>query len=61
MRGNRVPESIYHTIMHCEFVDTLWTQITPTLIKLHDKSVDDLEKAFGIVNIKKSNGMILRN
>ena len=56
-----IPESIYHTIMHCEFVDTLWTQITPTLIKLHDKSVDDLEKAFGIVNIKKSNGMILRN
>ena len=47
--------------MHCDFVNTVWTQLTPTLIKLHDKSVDDIEKAFGIVDIKKSNGMILRN
>ena len=58
---NLIPESIYHTILNCDFVKTLWTKVTPTLMKLHDKPVDDEEKALGIVHIKKSNGMVLRN
>ena len=33
----------------------------PILNRLHQKSINDEEKAFGIVNIKKCTGMILRN
>ena len=39
----------------------LWTQLQPTLNQLHNKPLNDEEKALGIVNIKKSTGMILRN
>ena len=33
----------------------------PTLLKLDSKPISDEEKAFGIVHIKKSTGMFLRN
>ena len=55
------PESIYHIILHCDFVNTLWTQIHPILTQLHSKSIDDEEKALGIIHIKSTTGVILRN
>ena len=58
---NKIPESIFHIILHCEFVNHTWTLLLPTLNHLHWKQINDEEKALGIVNIQKSNGMILRN
>ena len=58
---NKIPENIFHIILHCDFVNFLWTQLQPTLNQLHNKPLNDEEKALGIVNIKKSTGMILRN
>jgi len=55
------PESIYHIILHCDFVNTIWTHIQPTLSQLHMKSIDDEEKALGIIHIKSTTGIILRN
>ena len=39
----------------------MWNQLYPTLSKIHTKTLDDVEKAFGIVDIKSSPGIILRN
>ena len=49
---SEVPESIYHIILHCQFVNHTWTQLQPTLNHLHWKIINDEEKALGIVNIK---------
>ena len=58
---NNVPESIYHIILHCDFVNNIWTQIEPILKQIHCKSVTDDEKALGIVTIKSTPGILLRN
>ena len=57
----KLPESIYHIILHCDFVNNLWVSLTPVLMTLHRKGVDDVEKALGILHIKKTTGMLLRN
>ena len=48
-------------MLHCNLVNTLWGQLLPTLLKLSSKALGDTEKAFGIVQIKKTPGIILRN
>ena len=58
---SKVPESIYHVILHCDFVNNIWTQMQPILYQLHSKLVNDEEKALGIVNIKHTNEIFLRN
>ena len=58
---NKIPESIFHIILHCDIVNTLWNQLLPTLSKLSSRALDEAEKAFGILQIKKTPGMILRN
>ena len=55
------PESIFHIILHCDLVNTIWDQLSPTLSKLSIHTLDEAEKAFGIVQIRKSPGVILRN
>ena len=55
------PKSIFHIILHCNLVNTIWDQLLPVLSKLSSKALDDAEKAFGIVQIKKTPGIILRN
>ena len=40
---------------------TLWAQIQPTLFKLYGNLVNDEEKALGIVQIKSTPGIMLRN
>ena len=58
---NVLPDSIYHIILHCDFVNNIWQSIKPTLLKLHGKSITDEEKALGIIHIKKCSGMLARN
>ena len=54
-------ESIFHVILHCDFITDMWNQLHTTLSKLHSKPLDDAEKAFGIVDIKSTPGVVLRN
>ena len=58
---NSPTESIFHLILHCTFVNTLWTLLHPTLTLLVHRPLSDEEKAFGIVHIKKTPGMLVRN
>ena len=58
---NKIPESIYHIILHCDFVNNIWIQMEPILTQLHSKSVTDDEKALGVVTIKSTPGILLRN
>ena len=57
----KVPESIYHIILNCDFVNKVWIHIQPLLSSLHRKTISDEEKALGIVTIKKTTGILLRN
>ena len=58
---SKIPESIFHIILHCDFVNSIWTQIEPILSQLHNKSITEEEKALGIVTIKPTSGILLRN
>ena len=55
------PKSIFHIILHCDFTNEVWVLLQPTLSKLTTKSIDDTEKCFGIVQIKKPPCIVLRN
>ena len=57
----KVPESIYHIILNCEFVNNVWRHMQPLLSSLHRLTITDEEKALGIVTIKKTTGILLRN
>ncbi len=58
---NRIPESIYHIMLHCDYANNAWTRLTPVLSKLNSKPVTEEEKALGIVHIKPTIGIRLRN
>ena len=58
---DELPADIFHIITDCPFVNELWTHIQPTLLKLYGKPLDDGEKSLGIVHIKRSPGIMLRN
>ena len=58
---NTLPDSIYHIILDCDFVNNIWESIKVTLLKLHKKPISDEEKSLGIVHINKSPGMLARN
>ena len=57
----KIPESIFHIILHCDFANSIWMHLQPIVSQLHAKVLDDVEKALGIVKIKKPPGMNLRN
>ena len=57
----KMPESIFHIILHCDFVNTVWAHLQPILTQLNTKALDDPEKALGIVQIKSTPGISLRN
>ena len=55
------PKSIFHIILHCDYVNDIWAQLQPTLLKLSSRSLNDEEKALGIVQIKTPPCIIVRN
>ena len=55
------PQSIFHIILHCDYVNDIWAQLQPTLLKLSSRSLNDEEKALGIVQIKTPPCIIVRN
>ena len=57
----KIPESVYHIILECQFTNELWKQIEPFLKKLHPANVTDDEKAFGIAQKNETVGVLLRN
>ena len=58
---HKLPQSIFHIILYCRTVVSLWNDIEPLLRKLHNAPVSNEEKAFGIVRKKPSNGVLARN
>ena len=58
---NKIPDSIYHIMLHCQFTNKLWQDIEPTLMNIYPFSVSDEEKAFGIPQKQKQNQIMLRN
>ena len=57
----KIPEDVYHIILHCDITNILWGQIEPILRKLHPSTVTEEEKAFGIVKKNQTTGILLRN
>ena len=57
----KIPQDIYHIILHCDVVNKIWEDINPTLMKLYPASICDEEKVFGIIIKKTSPGILLRN
>lgn len=57
----KLPNDIYHLILDCEFTIKLWENVETILKKLHPVSVSEEEKAFGITQKKKTNGILVRN
>ena len=57
----KIPESIYHLILHCDVTNKLWDDIQRTLHKLHPIPVSDEEKALGLFQKNPSIGILLRN
>ena len=46
---DEIPQNIFHLILHCKTVLTIWKDIDPTLLKLHPTPVCNEEMAFGIL------------
>ena len=57
----KCPDDIFHIILHCDFTNSIWTELQPILRRFLNKDVDDQEKALGLVDIKSSPGILLRN
>ena len=57
----KVPESIFHIILNCELVSTIWEDIRSVLLRLHPVQPNQEEKAFGIVHKKPPPGICVRN
>ena len=57
----KMPENIFHIILHCDFTNKLWEGIEPLLKDLYPVPVSEEEKAFGIVQKKSTTGILLRN
>ena len=56
----KTTESIYHTILHCNFSNTIWHDVEPTLLRLHPEPVTEEEKAFGLTPRKKNERYIIK-
>ena len=48
-------------IPHCDFANTVWEHLQPILLQLNPKALDDTEKVLGIVQIKSTPDITLRN
>ena len=57
----KIPENIFHIILHCEVTNELWNGIEPILTQIYPTIVTEEEKAFGIAISKQNTGILLRN
>ena len=55
------PDDVFHIILDCAFTNSVWTELQPFLLRLVARNVSDQEKALGIVDVKPSPGILLRN
>ena len=51
----QIPQNIFHLILHCKTVLTIWKEIEPTLLKLHPAHICNEEMAFGLVMKRPKN------
>ena len=58
---HEIPDDIYHIMLHCQFTNTIWADLQPKLRRFHSRSINDEEKALGLVNVRSSPGILLRN
>ena len=58
---HKVPESVYHIILHCDMTNNLWNDIQPALKRLHPMPISDEEKAMGILESNTTIAVMLRN
>ena len=58
---HQIPDDIFHIMLHCEFTNAIWTDLQPILRRFLNKNFDDQEKTLGLVNIRSSPGILLRN
>ena len=57
----QTPHDIYHLILDCDFTNALWEDLQPLLKELHPAPITEEEKSFGLIQKKKTNGILLRN
>ena len=60
----KVPDSIFHIILNCELVSTIWEDAKSVLLRLHPVQLrrkKEEEKAFGIFHKKPPPGICVRN
>ena len=58
---HEIPDDIYHVMLNCGFTDTWWADLQPTLCRFENIGVNEQEKALGLVNVRSSPGILLRN
>ena len=56
-----IPINIFHIMLHCNFTFLIWKRLEPKLLHLSPIPLSENEMAFGIVQDKKGNGILLRN
>ena len=59
----KIPDTVYHVILYCNFTNTLWKRLESTLKRISPKNILPFEKAFGLQpnNKKEKPQTILRN
>ena len=48
-------------MLNCRFTNTVWEDLQHILRKFESRGVNDQEKALGLVNVRSSPGILLRN
>ena len=57
----KTPQNIFHIILDCDFTNSIFALIEPTLLKLIPKPITNEEKALGLVNIGNKPAIMIRN
>ena len=56
-----IPLSIYHTLLECKITTKAWNELEITLYKIYEVPLSNEEKAVGIFENRKNEGVLLRN
>ena len=59
----KIPDTVYHIILDCNFTILMWKRVEPTLLKIYPNPPCRQEKAFGLQtrNKREADSMVLRN